>query len=99
MHVWNNVGWSIWFITWGVGNMLPSSTTKHYRPFGWSTPHRWTCGYGRTNEQCINCDDRSSYKRCSQYFDVGGISRWSSCMGDILEVQYDFNAPMKPHDV
>jgi hypothetical protein len=53
----------------------------------------------RRNEQNINCDDRSSYKRCSQYFDVGGSSRWSSCMGDTLEVQYDFNAPTKPHDV
>lgn len=53
MHVWNNVGWSIWFITWGVGNMLPSSTTKHYRPFGWRNPHRWTCGYGRPNDNAL----------------------------------------------
>jgi len=45
----------------------------------------------------MNYDDRSSYKRCSQYFDVGGSSRWNSCMGDILEVQYDFNMHLRNH--
>ncbi len=54
MHVWNNVRWSIQFITWEVGNMLPSSTTKHYRPFGQRNPHRWTCDMvGQMNNALI----------------------------------------------